>query len=664
MGFGATNSAASGSLTADQSLALPSNISGNTVIAIVGTYDYNGAGAHCTSISGGPAFTRVASTQGFNSGGGNTCTADCFIAPATGATPNVTVVTSGHSASSQQAVGLCVITQPIVFQSSTNNNNGHSSTNSPITITGVTTTQPNIDLVTLWASGPQFTSSSGSITGETRELFQSTGAGANAPEVQIYWENVAIAGPTGNKTLNNTFGNYAGAGWLITVGPSPNGTNLPVLAAPNRHLPPGLKLPFAALLPPFQLSSANQAPLPAHIPVQLYAGASTLMPGLLNQEMGLTLDTFAAWFGMQGTNHLLGPSGSVWGRLTGLTQTPITTSDLTALTSIYFTPYGGQTALLFDGTRDVLVPFSEIAIPVTDSSQTATTTNGSPFLTNLTDTSKLCVGMKVSGTNVAGAATISAIPNQTTVILSANCTGSATGVGITFKVPLNSCVDVFATVSYAPGPGGGNMPTLQVRQTIWASQTARAIPTDYYLGRVMNLQSIRAGDFNAIPAFSILLGTYSTTTTDGQTEDSVASRYICNVFNPVEKKFRSTSTTNFSTASTSFVQVNSVGVNIVIAVPKFVYAIGGALVDMGSGNYGVLGIGLDSAGVNTTDMTVASGFLAAGDAYAVPTYMGNPGVGKHSLILMFLASGGSSRTAAQSSGTSVPAIHLSGWMQA
>lgn len=57
------------------------------------------------------------------------------------------------------------------------------------------------------------------------------------------------------------------------------------------------------------------------------------------------------------------PIGTCEGRLTLTTLTPVTTSDVTAATSLYFTPYRGNRIALFDGTATWnLRSFSEITI--------------------------------------------------------------------------------------------------------------------------------------------------------------------------------------------------------------------------------------------------------------------------------------------------------------
>lgn len=61
------------------------------------------------------------------------------------------------------------------------------------------------------------------------------------------------------------------------------------------------------------------------------------------------------------------------GRLTGTTATPVTSSDVTNITTIYFTPYTGNLIGLFDGTNWSTYVFSEISLAL------GTLTSGLPY---------------------------------------------------------------------------------------------------------------------------------------------------------------------------------------------------------------------------------------------------------------------------------------------
>lgn len=65
------------------------------------------------------------------------------------------------------------------------------------------------------------------------------------------------------------------------------------------------------------------------------------------------------------------------GRLTLASGTPVMTSDQTAKTTIYFTPYNGNLIPIYDGTRMVLTEFAELSQATTDATKSpaAVTTN-------------------------------------------------------------------------------------------------------------------------------------------------------------------------------------------------------------------------------------------------------------------------------------------------
>lgn len=63
------------------------------------------------------------------------------------------------------------------------------------------------------------------------------------------------------------------------------------------------------------------------------------------------------------------PIRSVGGRLTLATGTPVMTTDQTAKTTVYFTPYNGDVIPIYDGTRMVPTVFTELSQATTDSTK-------------------------------------------------------------------------------------------------------------------------------------------------------------------------------------------------------------------------------------------------------------------------------------------------------
>lgn len=94
--------------------------------------------------------------------------------------------------------------------------------------------------------------------------------------------------------------------------------------------------------------------------------------------------------------------------------------------------------------------------------QTGTTSNGSPIITNLADTSDMAIGMPISGLNVPLGSTILSIDSGTQIHINNNCTGSGSGIALviapwgvgdgstTFNVP-----DFKGRASVGAGTGSG-----------------------------------------------------------------------------------------------------------------------------------------------------------------------------------------------------------------
>jgi len=197
------------------------------------------------------------------------------------------------------------------------------------------------------------------------------------------------------------------------------------------------------------------------------------------------------------------------GRLTLTTALPVTTADVTAATQIFFTPHRGNVIALWDGASTwVLHEYTELSLYSTDV-QNGTFTNGSKVISGLTDARRLAVGMTITAAHMGG--TIASINSNTQVTGSANATASET-VSTTFKVAASLPVDVF--VAY-----WGDAVVL--RQIIWTSGTARATALQYQDG-----VWVSSGDTTWR-----YLGTYRTTLTAGQIEDSVTKRFVWNYYN-------------------------------------------------------------------------------------------------------------------------------------
>jgi hypothetical protein len=174
------------------------------------------------------------------------------------------------------------------------------------------------------------------------------------------------------------------------------------------------------------------------------------------------------------------------GRLTALTATAVPTSDVTAATSIYFTPYKGNRIALYDGTRWHIVAFTELSI---------------------------ALGADAANTNY----------------------------------------DVFGVLSAG---------ALTIERLAWSSDTGRATNLTFQNGVY-----VKTGDTTRR-----YLGTYRTTGTVGQTENSRAKRFVWNYYHRVRQDMVVMETTdNWTYTTAALRQANNATANqlaVVVGVPE------------------------------------------------------------------------------------------------
>ncbi len=325
----------------------------------------------------------------------------------------------------------------------------------------------------------------------------------------------------------------------------------------------------------------------------------------------------------------------------------MTTSDVTAAQTLYFDPYNGNNVPIYDGTRWNWYSFSELSIPLT-TTQSCTTTNSSATLV-VADSRQLVRGMQVSGTGIQSSTTISSITDQTHIVLSKTATSSATNT-ITFKLPPNSVYDVWLTTLI------GGAPTLQFGNA-WTGKTTRNDAISVLNGVYVNTSAINSADSNAIPANQGLhLGIMATTSTAGQTEDSVLNRLACNRYNRrVRDLFgcpgyadSSTSNTSWTTTSTSWTQADGAAsgsaLNFLTLGEDYPHLQAQAFCGNASGGAALVGIGLDST---TAVMCAADNTATVNVSIACSTGNGNnatsyamPVAGLHTAYLLGVVASG------------------------
>lgn len=243
------------------------------------------------------------------------------------------------------------------------------------------------------------------------------------------------------------------------------------------------------------------------------------------------------------------------GRLTLTSGTPVTTSDVTAATTVYFTPCKGNKVALYDATYgwDVL-SFSELSIAL------GTDTASRPY-------------------------------------------------------------DVFAYI---------NAGAVAIERLAWTNDSTRATALTTQDGVL-----VKSGD-----PTRRYLGTYRTTSTIGQTEDSYANRLVYNHYNQVERPLRRVDSTDSWTYTTDTYRqangsaLNQVAVMIGVAGPMVDVRLAGQFANSTlptAGTRGYLAIGEDSTSARAAGCVIAGGdfFVAARRQPAMASLVSAPAAGYH-----------------------------------
>jgi hypothetical protein len=310
------------------------------------------------------------------------------------------------------------------------------------------------------------------------------------------------------------------------------------------------------------------------------------------------------------TTAIAGVSGSSQqlshGRLTLESGVPVSSTDQTAKTILYFTPYVGNIISLYSGTTWEDKTFTEIHIDLTET-QSCTTVNDDATLT-VTDTSQLIAGMEISGTGIAGGTTIASITDATHLEMSTNATANATN-NITFKIPASKVVDVFAyNLSGAVKLAFGSL---------WTNATTRATALTTKDGVPVLTGSYSISGTVYTEGKLRWIGTIGTTATAGQTEDSTTGRYVWNKYNKVRKSLRSYNTDTSWTLSGGVAAreyqngTNQIRAKFVLGDTQFFQLSMNAYWSaINAGGYGVSQIALDSTSVALSDSGSACTFYS------------------------------------------------------
>lgn len=258
-------------------------------------------------------------------------------------------------------------------------------------------------------------------------------------------------------------------------------------------------------------------------------------------------------------------TGLMCGRLTLTTAVPITTSDVTAATTLFYTPMPGCSQV--------------------------TLWNGS---TTVTDT--------LAETSIAVPATTSQM------------------------------YDVFALDTSG---------AVSIELLAWTNDTTRATAITLQNGFLSK----------AATPTRRYLGSFRTTTVSGQTEDSIAKRYVWNYYNRIERPLLvidPTASWAYSTATIRQARAtatNQLDVVVGVAEESVTVDILSMAADTTGGAW-MVAIGLDSTTTIATGSTTAIGSFAANGSIQVTTAHGRilTGIGRHTLVWLEATSGATATT--------------------
>lgn len=272
-------------------------------------------------------------------------------------------------------------------------------------------------------------------------------------------------------------------------------------------------------------------------------------------------------------------------RLSLTTAVPVTTADVTAAATAYLTPYQGNTVLVYGGATFAAYPSAELSIAL--------------------DSNAGHAGYHQSGKNFD---------------VFGYVTGGVLGIG----------TGPAWTGDTARGAGAGTT-ELQLLNGIQTNKNAITLRFGSASGSTVAVSANQA----------TYLGTFRTTA-DGQTEDSLAKRFVWNNYNRVDRPMQNvTETTDTWTYTTAaFRQANANAANqlamvIGLSEDQVAALAQGAVRNTGAAGTANMeaGIGLDATNANAAGVQFSIGSLLSSgvNQACMATWRGFPGIGYHFL---------------------------------
>lgn len=212
-------------------------------------------------------------------------------------------------------------------------------------------------------------------------------------------------------------------------------------------------------------------------------------------------------------------------RLTGASGTPVTTSDVSNITTLYWTPFNGSCVSLYDGTRWKPFQLPEIGILLGTLTSSighdvfAQTTTATPSSTDTgTDILTFAADNWQTGAAMVADTTVGGVTAGTVYYYNrASSTTGSLHTTLANALAGSSKVDLTASVT-------ASFTGISLELLAWSSGTARAtavvLQDGYY---------VKTGD-----AKRLLVGSFYTTSTT-VTQDTARQRLLYNQFNQVER---------------------------------------------------------------------------------------------------------------------------------
>lgn len=292
------------------------------------------------------------------------------------------------------------------------------------------------------------------------------------------------------------------------------------------------------------------------------------------------------------------------GRLTLTTALPVTTSDVTAAGTVYYTPTVGDQLPIYDGTNLVPTTFAELSLALnSNSGHTGYHQSGKGFD---------CFVFNDSGTIRLG-----------TGPAWSSDTSRGSGAGTTELERYKGLLVNKVSITLRFGTSSGDTVAVAARRATYV------------------------GSFYC--------------TANGQTEDSATTRYLWNCFNRADRPLLRKETTDTWTYTTAtFRQANNSTanqVNVMVGlVEDRVFATVHAMASGTAGVGTITGIGLDATNARAADSTAAlisfpvTNYAVAGRA----DYCGFPGLGKHFLAWLEYSTTGGTTTWCGDNSAAIP----------